>query len=65
MWAIIGCYGLYTGTWLTKKDAIRNHCVAKRLGLDDKWSDEAVKNVWKDCKKVGDKVIKVEVCYEC
>jgi len=56
MWAIIGCYGLYTGTWLTKKDAIRNHCVAKRLGLDDKW---------KDCEKAGDKVIKVEVCYEC
>jgi len=64
MWAIVGCYGLYAGIWLTRRDAIRWHSTTKRLGLNDDWSKEEVKKAWKDCRKTGDKAIKVEVSYE-
>lgn len=64
MWAVVGCCGLYTGTWLTRKDAIRFHSVTKRLGIGDEWSKGTVKKAWKDCKKSGDRVVKVEVSYE-
>ena len=60
MWAIVGRCGLYAGTWLTRKDAIKQHCIRK----GDYWNDEIIKMVWNDCKKVGDKAVKVEVKYE-
>ena len=48
MWAITGWAGLYVGTWLHRKDAIREHCEA--LGRD-----------WRCCRRHGDRVVKVRV----
>lgn len=64
MWAIVGNCGLYCGTWLRRKDAIRYHSIPKRLGLGNEWSEQQVQEAWEDCKKAGDKVKKVEVRYE-
>lgn len=47
-WAITGIYGLYTGWWFTRKEAIDKHTTA--LG-----------KTWPTCKKKGDKAVKVKV----
>lgn len=49
-WVIIGRFGLYTGQYLLRKDAIRNHC--NDLGKD-----------WDYCKKKGDRAIKATITY--
>lgn len=49
-WVIIGKYGLYTGQYLLRKDAIRLHC--KDLG-----------KTWDYCKKKGDRAIKATITY--
>ena len=48
MWAIYGNYGLYTGTALIKTDMIKKHC--KELGMS-----------WYECRKKGDRAIKVKI----
>lgn len=47
-WAIKGIYGLYTGWWFLRKDAIYHH--TKALGKS-----------WKECRKKGDVAVKVLV----
>jgi hypothetical protein len=48
MWAIIGVYGLYCGTWLRRKDAIDQHCREKGA-------------TWRDCRKRGDRAVRVVI----
>jgi len=48
MWAITGIFGLYTGTWLCRKDAIQQHC--KDTGKN-----------WKYCREKGDRAVKVRM----
>ena len=48
MWAIVGVYGLYCGTWLRRKDAIDQHCRDKGA-------------TWRDCRKRGDRAVRVVV----
>ena len=50
-WAITGTFGLYCGWWFRRKDAIFWHC--KNLG-----------QTWEECKKKGDRVIKVTIVPE-
>jgi len=47
-WAITGKYGLYTGTWLKRIEAIAAH------------SDVLGKS-WRKCYQAGDRAIKVKV----
>lgn len=47
-WAICGVYGLYTGWWFTRKNAIHQHC-------------EETGKTWKECRKRGDRAVKVEI----
>ena len=48
MWAIVGKYGLYCGTWLRRCDAINQHCKDKGAA-------------WGECRKRGDRAVKVHV----
>ncbi len=61
MWAIHGHCGLYTGTWLTRKDAIYYHVTAK-ANLPNH-SDAAIRLAWKALKSNGDKAVKVKMTY--
>lgn len=47
-WAIKGNYGLYIGWWMTRRAAIGAHCREKG-------------RTWRDCRKHGDRVIKVKI----
>ena len=47
-WVIVGCHGLYTGQWLTRKDAISTHCEEKG-------------HEWARCKRHGDRAVKALV----
>jgi hypothetical protein len=47
-WAIYGTHGFYTGTWITRAEAIKDHCEAK--GWD-----------WRTCYRRGDRCVRVEV----
>jgi hypothetical protein len=47
-WAIIGSYGLYTGWWFTRSEAIKYHC-------------RALGKTWHYCKKKGDRAVKIEI----
>lgn len=49
-WVIEGPRGIgfYTGWWLTRRNAIKDHCEA--LGKD-----------WAHCKESGDRVVKVQI----
>lgn len=58
MWTIVGAHGLYTGTWLTRREAILRHVVSK-YGVS-----MTVDRAWRHCKKKGDKAIKVHITYE-
>jgi hypothetical protein len=46
MWAIGSKFGWYTGTWQTRKEAIKTHCSLKG-------------KTWEECKRDGDYVSKV------
>lgn len=49
MWAIAyRDHGLYSGMWFTRKDAIREH-------IRDKGKS------WRECKRSGDRAVKVNV----
>jgi len=43
-WAIYGTHGFYTGTWITRAEAIKDHCEAK--GWD-----------WRTCYRRGDRCV--------
>lgn len=45
-WAITGADGIYYGTWMTRRDAIDNHCRGRS---------------WKSCRSEGDRAIRVVV----
>ena len=48
-WAIMNtAFGLYAGTFFTRRGAIETHCVA--LGKD-----------WKSCRRAGDRAVRVEI----
>ncbi len=47
-WAIVGNYGLYTGWWFTRKEAIADHC--QTLG-----------KTWQECRRKNDRAVKVEI----
>jgi len=55
MWAIEGRWGkgvlLYCGTYLTRRDAIRDFCA--NLG-----------KTWAECRKSGNRAVKVNVSWE-
>lgn len=50
MWAITGHYGLYTGTWLRRSDAIRQHT-------------RTVGRTWNECRKQGDEAVRVVMLF--
>jgi len=47
-WAIKGEFGIYTGWWFTRSEAIEAHC-------------EALGRTWLYCKRKGDKTIRIKV----
>jgi hypothetical protein len=59
-WAIVGKNGMYTGAELTRRDAISRHVEALYL-VPRMISREGA---WAECKKRGDKAIKVRILYE-
>lgn len=56
-WAIVGPDNLYTGQWLTRKDAIRQHCEAY-VGC---YTSDNLKDIWKARRRLGDRAVKVRV----
>lgn len=61
MWAIHGVHGLYTGTWLTRKEAIVGHVNARLVVPCDRYP--TIETGWKELKQKGDKAVKVEITY--
>jgi hypothetical protein len=69
-WVIVNddC-GLYTGQWLTRKDAIAEHVSMVRMGDDPEVSRTAWKlttahlEIWRRCKRQGDRAVKATVIY--
>lgn len=61
-WAIVGPSGLYTGWWLSRKDAIKAHVRDKLLGSN--YDPERVHDAWALCKKDGDRAVRVSLRYE-
>jgi hypothetical protein len=49
-WAIAGVYGLYTGWWLTRKEAIKAHCRGRCM-------------TWQQCRRKKDRAVKIEISY--
>ena len=47
-WAIKGKNGFYVGWWLTRSEAIVQHC--KDLG-----------KTWQECRRKGDRAVKVRI----
>jgi len=45
-WAITGTYGLHTGWWQTRSEAIHEHCRGKS-------------NTWSYCRSKGDRAVPV------
>ena len=61
MWAIHGAHGLYVGTWQTKSAAIADHANAKYVIPCDKYP--TIQAAWRECKRKGDKAVKVKITY--
>jgi hypothetical protein len=61
-WAVVGPYGLYTGWWMTRRAAIEAHVSGKVLGPGS--DPERVPDVWKLCKREGDRAVRVAIKYE-
>ena len=62
LWAIVGKHGLYLGTATTRKGMVREHVNSLYIIPTDKWPD--IQTAWKDCRKKGDKAIRVNIEYE-
>ena len=61
MWAIHGVRGLYTGIWLTRKEAIKAHLASYvGRGILDK---KEITRLWKIRKAKGYRAVKVEITY--
>ena len=56
MWAIVGKYGLYTGTWFTRREAIVRHC-------RDLSNNPDIGMTWQECRKRGDRAIRVTMTW--
>ena len=71
-WVIVGKCGLYTGQWLTREDAIREHVHAKYfiappaqvLVMTHLNHFQNEKAAWDWCRKKGDKAIKAQVVWK-
>lgn len=62
-WAIVGEVGLYTGQWLTRKDAISEH-VEIRYGIPKSYSrglSTSQLELWAKCRAKGDRAVKVSI----
>jgi hypothetical protein len=62
-WAIAGPYGLYTGWWTTRKAAIKAHARDHVLWAAGS-AGYTMLEVWKMCKKEGDRAVRVSIRYE-
>lgn len=51
VWIIVGDFGLYTGNWLRRREAIEAHC--RELGKP-----------WRLCRRDGDRAVKAIVIWE-
>ncbi len=68
-WAIAGPYGLYQGSAFTKRLAIAQHVWAWNETLYNRGFphsqngalDTIQKQQWKQCKKQGDRAVKIEI----
>ena len=72
-WVIVGMHGLYTGQWLTRKDAIREHCEAKGVptrlngevnGFKVCETDEERAQAWTYWRRQGDRAVKARITWE-
>lgn len=60
-WMIAGRFGLYTGWWFTRREAIEAHVAGKVIcGC----RGDPVKAIWKNCQKEGDYAVRVQMKYE-
>lgn len=53
-WAIHGPFGFYTGTYLTRRAAIRDHVICLMGPVD-------IPRGWRELKRNGDRAVKVLV----
>jgi hypothetical protein len=53
---------LYTGTNLTREDAIDDHCW--RYADFPPYVGKSRKQIWRKCRKIGDRAVKVTITYE-
>jgi len=64
-WAIIGEHGIYTGWWLTRRDAIAGHVSDLYFNVSQfptpTGLDEKQKKYWKKCRERGDRAVKVMI----
>lgn len=63
-WVIIGTVGLYTGQWLTRKDAIEAHTRAWYDGYPANPPDSERQRLWKQCRRRGDRAIQAAISWE-
>lgn len=63
MWAILGEHGFYTGTALTRKEMIQEHCAAysEYFRTPRQLPYAQLKRIWRKCRKNGDRAVKVEL----
>lgn len=61
-WVIVGNCGLYTGQYLTRRDAINDHCRAKYIIGSPFYPTVDV--AWQTCKDNGDRAIKATISWE-
>lgn len=55
LWAIKGDHGFYTGTWLTRRDAIADHSRLCANDMEPHWK------AWLRRKRTGDSAVKVRM----
>lgn len=67
-WAITGHYGLYYGTFRTRKSAIMNHAWALHVPSQDgevreyaSELSEGHRRSWARCQRRGDRAVKIEM----
>lgn len=65
-WAIVGTAGLYTGWWLTRREAICGHLIGFKGGNAARTQGLTAeqKRQWALRKKRGDRVVRVTIKYD-
>ena len=58
-WAIAGKFGLYTGWWFTRREAIRAHIHDKMIIPSPNFPNE--KKAWEVCRNRGDRAVKITI----